>query len=141
MGLLLALEIFNFLLATSATGFLNILHAVKSLAWILYILISRRINITFRHRILRSELSSLTSVCFNDGNLHTKAGDYAGAIEQFSQCIEMDPEHDKAYRNRGVAYLKSGDEASALNDFMAAYDLGQRPDWMTKILVKKGLIA
>lgn len=58
---------------------------------------------------------------FNQGIAKLKAGDYSGAIENFSQAIRSNPNYAEAYNNRGVAirdYLR--DYQRALEDFNQA---------------------
>jgi tetratricopeptide (TPR) repeat protein len=50
----------------------------------------------------------------------SKAMNYAGAIPEFSKCIEMEPNFGDAYANRGLARFHTHDFAGALQDFQAA---------------------
>jgi tetratricopeptide (TPR) repeat protein len=44
------------------------------------------------------------------------AGDYSGAIADFSKALEMNPISPWLYRNRGVTRLRQGDFADAFDD-------------------------
>jgi tetratricopeptide (TPR) repeat protein len=46
-----------------------------------------------------------------------KKRDYKGAIEDYSQSLLRDPSYDKAYYNRGLAYLEIGELKAAVADF------------------------
>ena len=51
------------------------------------------------------------------------AGDDAGAIEDHTKVIELDPSYALAYRNRGVAKMKAGDPKGAALDYEQALRL------------------
>ena len=53
----------------------------------------------------------------------TSSGDYAGAIEDYTQAIELDPKFAEAYFNRGNAKHSSGDYAGAIEDYTKAIEL------------------
>ena len=49
----------------------------------------------------------------NRGIEKAELGDYAGAIADYTKAIKINPEHAKAYYNRGVAFRKIGKEEDA----------------------------
>ncbi len=54
---------------------------------------------------------------FKTGIIKYKIGDYAGAVESFSQAIKLNPNYEKAYNNRGIAKAKMGDYEASILDF------------------------
>jgi tetratricopeptide (TPR) repeat protein len=52
--------------------------------------------------------------------------DYAGAIEDFSRAIELNPNSAEAYDSRGIAKEGLGDCAGAIEDFSRAIDLNPK---------------
>ncbi len=50
--------------------------------------------------------------------------DYAGRIKKYTLRIQFDVHDEMAYYERGLAYLKSGDKKSALEDLEMAGSLG-----------------
>ena len=63
------------------------------------------------------------SEAFFDGLGHYNAGDFKPAIGAYSESIRLNPQHDGAFNNRGVAYLKDGDRERAKRDFAKALEL------------------
>ena len=60
------------------------------------------------------------------GNDAYENKDYAKAVEYYSKAIAINPENfplEKAYKNRGQAYEKMGDPATALQDIRKAMEL------------------
>jgi Flp pilus assembly protein TadD len=53
-----------------------------------------------------------------------KKAQYEKAIQDFSKAIELDPNYGKAYMNRGIAYLKSGNNEMAAKDFLTSCRMG-----------------
>ena len=53
---------------------------------------------------------------------------YEDAIAQFSRAIEMDPDLDRAYLNRALAYSKVGKHESAAKDFDRALVFNKKDD-------------
>ena len=58
--------------------------------------------------------------------LKIKREDFDGAIADFSQSIQLDPNDDVSYLNRGVAKQKKGNIDEALNDFNKAIKLNPK---------------
>jgi tetratricopeptide (TPR) repeat protein len=61
---------------------------------------------------------------YNRGVLKNITGDYAGAIPDFTQAIEIDRRMAAAYFHRGIAKSKTGDLVGKLMDFREAAKLG-----------------
>ena len=61
---------------------------------------------------------------YNQGNNKYDAGDYSGAISDYSKVIEINPNHVYAYGNRGVEKNKIGDIKGACSDWTQASELG-----------------
>ena len=55
-----------------------------------------------------------------------RQGDYARAIDSYTQALALDPRYVNAYVNRGRAYRRTGENEKAVADFSKALDL--RPD-------------
>jgi tetratricopeptide (TPR) repeat protein len=53
-------------------------------------------------------------------------GDKKGAIEDYNQALQINPNYAKAYYLRGVARALSGDKKGAIEDFQKAADLFQQ---------------
>lgn len=54
---------------------------------------------------------------FNRGIAHTKTGNLAASINDFTSAVTLNPGYDDAYFARGNAYMKLNDLKSALSDF------------------------
>lgn len=61
------------------------------------------------------------------GSVYLKMGNTKNAISDFSQAIELDSNHPKAYHLRGLAREMEGDNDAALSDFASAIDMD--PDY------------
>ncbi|WAL60393.1 tetratricopeptide repeat protein [Thermocoleostomius sinensis] len=59
----------------------------------------------------------------NRGLERAASGDYAGAIDQFTQAIELDPDFAPAYGSRGLVRAASGDMEGAILDYSRAIEL------------------
>ena len=57
-----------------------------------------------------------------------KKGDLDGAMADFNQAIQLNPQYGLAYRNRGNAKRKKGDLDGAIADFNQAIKLGVTTD-------------
>ena len=64
------------------------------------------------------------SFYFNSGNDKNDAGDYYGAISDFTKAIEIDPNYSNPYLNRGIAKENLGDMNGACDDWRKASSLG-----------------
>ena len=64
--------------------------------------------------------ASLSTFCGAVGTY--KAGDYRGAIEQFTQVIEETPYCAEAWHNVGLAYANVGDNNKAVRSLLKAGD-------------------
>ena len=74
--------------------------------------------------IVISSLSNRTEMTAEDffdrgADKHDK-NDYQGAIEDYTQAIKIDQNHDDAYHNRGYARFELGDHQRAIEDFTQA---------------------
>ncbi|MGI8933189.1 tetratricopeptide repeat protein [Leptolyngbya sp. BC1307] len=70
-------------------------------------------------------LASATLAIFVGAVGTCKAGDYRGAIEQFTQVVEQEPGCAEAWHNMGLAYANIGDNNKAVRSLLkasAAYD-------------------
>ena len=54
---------------------------------------------------------------FKTGEDFTKANNYQDAIAQFTRAIELDPDYEKAYVSRAIAYSRTGEHKSAAEDY------------------------
>ena len=55
--------------------------------------------------------------------LHTIAGDYERAFEQFDRAIDLNPENPNFYLGRGAAHLRNREPSHAVEDFNKAIAL------------------
>ncbi|MCK5137198.1 MAG: tetratricopeptide repeat protein [Bacteroidales bacterium] len=62
-------------------------------------------------------LAQSAKQCFRAGGEFSKKMNFKDAIEQYSRAIELDPDFEKAYIQRAIAYTKLGDNESAAEDF------------------------
>lgn len=60
---------------------------------------------------------------FNNGLARYFQKDYAGAIEEFSEAIQINPENAKAYYFIGYSHYKQGEFSKASEAFEKAYEL------------------
>jgi tetratricopeptide (TPR) repeat protein len=61
---------------------------------------------------------------YNRGIVKNMTGDFAGAIPDFSQAIELDKRMASAFFHRGIARSKTGDLIGRMADFREAARLG-----------------
>ena len=54
---------------------------------------------------------------YNSGVTSFESGNYIEALEFFTNAISMEPDFDKAYFNRGCAYLNNKNYKQAIKDF------------------------
>ncbi|WBL37316.1 tetratricopeptide repeat protein [Tepidiforma flava] len=59
----------------------------------------------------------------DEGNVYFNVGQFALAIDRYTQAILLDPELTAAYYNRANAYTRSGDYDRALADYNKALEL------------------
>ena len=76
----------------------------------------------------------LATQYFNQGVEKYEAGNYQGAINDFTKVIEINPQYANAYLNRGIARELVNDLEGACDDWRKAVDLGnERPaEWVKK---------
>ncbi len=61
---------------------------------------------------------------YNRGNLRFAQQDITGAITDYTEALRLQPDLADAYFNRGLAYLKAGDEKRGRADLSKAGELG-----------------
>lgn len=57
-----------------------------------------------------------------------KAGDYRGAVEQFTELLNKEPNCAEAFHNLGLAYANIGDNNKAVRSFLKASDAYAQQD-------------
>ena len=79
---------------------------------------------------------------FNLGNLLAKRGSSSGAIEQYSDCIRLQPGFHEAYANRAGLFAASGNRVQARKDYAQALDLAiHNADQPAQQIIRKSLEA
>ncbi len=68
---------------------------------------------------IREQARHLISLGFD----HFKAGNYELAVTNYTEAIRLNPNHAKAYNNRGLAYRKLGQLPQAIEDYTEAIRL------------------
>ena len=66
---------------------------------------------------------------FYSGNQKSDKGDYAGAIDDYSRSIALEPSSPGTYNNRGNAYFALNKLTLALDDYTKSIEL--KPDFST----------
>lgn len=59
----------------------------------------------------------------NLGDVEDEAGDHSAAMKSVVKAIQLEPDYQKAYVNRGLLYAKQGEFGRALEDFDHAIDI------------------
>src|SRR5258708_36154620 len=67
-------------------------------------------------QVTRAQLTEATEY-LDRGDISYTRGDYASAIADYNQAIQLNPQSDKAYYGRGLAEYSRGDRRGALADF------------------------
>ncbi|KAF8914141.1 chaperone [Gymnopilus junonius] len=67
-----------------------------------------------------------SAVAREDGNTKFKAGDFAGAVKDYTESIKRDPSDPKGYNNRAAAYMKLAAFPEALKDANEAIKVDPR---------------
>ena len=57
-----------------------------------------------------------SAIAREDGNVKFKAGDFAGAVKDYTESIKRDPSDARGYNNRAAAYMKLVAFPEALKD-------------------------
>ena len=65
--------------------------------------------------------------CVEEGSRAIKRGDFARAIQMYSDALELDPHNHLIFSNRSVAYVKTKQFELALQDARKAKSL--KPAW------------
>ena len=74
-------------------------------------------------RILSAD-STFVGCYYNKGNIYLRMKLWPEAIAAYTEAIQGNADYAEAYYNRGVAYILSGDYASAIPDLSRAGELG-----------------
>lgn len=61
---------------------------------------------------------------FNRANVRCAQKDFRGAILDYNEAIRLRPDFGEAYFNRGLVYLKQGNEKEGIADLSKAGELG-----------------
>ena len=61
---------------------------------------------------------------YNRGLEKYNAGDYSGAIADYTKAIDLDPKYHNAYLRRGIAKANLGGYSGAIADYTKAIELG-----------------
>ncbi|MEM6842382.1 MAG: tetratricopeptide repeat protein [Bacteroidota bacterium] len=64
---------------------------------------------------------------FNRGNAYLKLKDFQTAVDNYSQALDVFPQHAASYANRGMARYNLKDKTGACTDWQQAYDNGYEP--------------
>ena len=64
---------------------------------------------------------------FRRGNRNTRHGNYTEAIDDYTKAIELDPDYEIAYNNRGFAFDNLAQYGKAVEDYTKAIEL--KPDY------------
>ena len=80
-------------------------------------------------------IADYTKACYERGILRGARGDLDGAIADFTKVIEVNPQHAKAYANRGIIMLLQGHDADAQKEFDTALKIENtlNPDLQSRI--------
>ena len=73
---------------------------------------------------LPPELATAVNL-YNLGLVEAERGNYRGAIEQYNQVLQLEPNAASAYLARSISLLHLGDRVAALNDAQRAQQLYQ----------------
>ncbi|HXB10581.1 MAG TPA: tetratricopeptide repeat protein, partial [Bacteroidia bacterium] len=65
-----------------------------------------------------------TDVYFLRGGAYFKKGDFAKSTQDYTDDIKLNPKNGTTYYDRGLAYLKLGNNSWACDDFKMAKKLG-----------------
>lgn len=82
-------------------------------------------DIPFPNSVIEQPSVAISSEALNSfvGAVGTyKAGDYRGAVDQFTEAIGQEPNCAEAFHNLGLAYANIGDTDKALRSFLKAGD-------------------
>ena len=74
---------------------------------------------------------------FLKGRKLSETGDYQEAIRALTNAIELDPQNDAAYLNRGLAHHKAGNQEAAIEDLKLTARRGHPR--AQELLSKKGI--
>jgi len=95
--------------------------------------ITRSLAVAIRNKLLND--------LFQKGNSSYNYKNYADAINRFSAIITMEPTMIEAYRNRGAALSKSGDNTKALADYDRALALFEAEEKSRQLFSLPGFLT
>jgi|GEM_PF-4268023 len=75
---------------------------------------------------------------FNRGKTYLEQERYSLAIADLDDAIRLDGQDAAAFKYRGLAYEQTGQADWAVQDYLRAYDLGDREDWVVQKLKALG---
>jgi tetratricopeptide (TPR) repeat protein len=75
-----------------------------------------------QHTAYPTEIT-ITDDIISSANEKCQNRDYLGALTEYTQAIQIDPNHALAYCCRGVAYYRLGDEPNAMIDYTRSIEL------------------
>ena len=73
--------------------------------------------------LIAARANPLATQHFNQGNEKYEAGNYQGAIDDWSKAIEVNPQGAGSYYNRGIAKDKLGDYQGAIADLTKTIEI------------------
>jgi len=76
--------------------------------------------------LVRAQSPQTGSDYVNRGNIRFEAGDFDGAIADYTEAIELNAADSVAYYNRGIARGRQGDHSRAIEDYTRAIQIGGR---------------
>ncbi len=84
---------------------------------------------------------SFSSSCSQTPFGNTLKGAYDRAIADYNQAIELKPDYDGAYANRGIALLEKKERAAAISDFRKAFESSKDPSLIYAMREKLRLLG
>ena len=69
---------------------------------------------------MKARASTVATAYNNRANARMAKGDFAGAVNDYTKAIELQPADEENYYNRGVAQQARGDYEAAIADFSKA---------------------
>ncbi|ACK71040.1 TPR repeat-containing protein [Gloeothece citriformis PCC 7424] len=112
---------------------LRLISLITGFCWSLLALSSQAVSLSFVSSSDESLNLGLISQVSSDEQIREDMliegmdkgilGDYQGAIEDFTEVIDLYPDSAEAYYNRGIAYSKLGNYDAAIADYNQAISL------------------
>ena len=104
----------------------SLLKAVRGALRIVDVAYAGKLNQCLTTLALPTSLSVIQA-CYSRGLSSSNQGNYQGAIADFDQAIELNPQLTEAYYYRGLAYSELQQYQKAIADFTAA--IQNKPNW------------